>query len=138
MSWRPGLAALVLTLVALPQPGSSQEQLRPLVAEWETMFRIEPSAAVERGSRVTGHVVNQSGLAMKRVRLLVDALEGGRVVGQRVSWLGTDLGPGRRAYFTAEVPAPASAYRVSVYDYEIWFGLASAEPLRVAPVASSR
>jgi hypothetical protein len=138
MRWRPAVAALILILVAAPQPGSSQEQLRPLVAEWETTFRIEPGPAEERGSRVTGHVVNQSGLAIKRVRLLVDALEGGRVVGQRVSWLGTDLGPGRRAYFTAEAPAPASAYRVSVYDYEIWFGLASAEPLSVAPVSSWR
>jgi hypothetical protein len=138
MWWRLAVVALVVAVMLGPQPGLSQQQLMPLVAEWETMFRVEPGLAEERGGRVTGYVVNQSGLATKRIRLLVDALEGGRVVGQRLSWLGTDLGPGRRAYFTAEAPARASAYRVSVYDYEIWLGLASAEPLSVAPVSSWR
>ena len=138
MRGRRAVAAMVLALMLAPLPGSSQEQLRPLVAEWETMFRVEPSVIDQRGPRVTGHVVNQSGLATKRIRLLVEAVEGGRVIGQRVSWLGTDLGPGSRAYYTAEVPASASAYRVSVYDYEIKFGLASAEPPGVAPVSSLR
>lgn len=93
------------------------------------MFRIERSLAEERGPQVTGYVVNQSGLAVKRIRLLVDAVQDGRVVGQRVSWVGSDLGPGGRKYFAVDVPAPASAYRVSVFDYEIRFGLASAPVL---------
>ncbi len=138
--WRRGVAVLILALVLGPQPGSSQEQLRPLVADWETMFRVERSLAEERGTQVTGYVVNQSGFAVRRIRLLVDALEGGRVVGQRVSWVGSDLGPGGRKYFTAEVPAQASAYRVSVFDYEIRFGLASAPVLdaEVVPVSNWR
>jgi hypothetical protein len=98
MWWRLAVVALVVAVMLGPQPGLSQQQLMPLVAEWETMFRVESGLAEERGGRVTGYVVNQSGLATKRIRLLVDALEGGRVVGQRLSWLGTDLGPGRRAY----------------------------------------
>lgn len=128
MWWRPGVVALMVALALAPQPGSSQE-LRPLVAEWETMFRVDSSRA---GERVTGYVVNQSGFATKRIRLLVEALDGGRVVDQHVRWLGIDLGPGSRAAFTTDVPARASAYRVSVFDYEIWFGLAGEPVLDVS------
>jgi hypothetical protein len=118
MSWRLAVA-LVLALVLSPLPGSSQ-QLRPLVVEWETKFRIDSSLGEDRGQRVVqGYIDNTSGDAIKRIRLLVDALEGERIVGQTVSWLGTDLTPGTRAYFKVPAPAQASAYRISVFDYDL-------------------
>jgi hypothetical protein len=119
MSWRRVMAVSVLALALGAQPGSSQ-QLMPLVVEWESMFRIDSSLGEDHGQRVVqGYVNNHSGDAIKRIRLLVDAVEGGRVVGQSVSWLGNDLTPGTRAYFKVPLPAPASGYRVSVFDYDI-------------------
>ncbi len=111
--------ALMLALLLAPPPAASQ-QLVPLVVEWETNFRIDWSLGEARGQQVIqGYVDNHGSDSIKRIRLLVDAVEGGRVVRQAVSWLGTDLMPGTRAYFTAPVPAQASAYRVSVFDYDV-------------------
>lgn len=116
---RPGVVALVLALALAPLPGLAQS-LVPLVAGWERTFRIDWGLGEDRGQRVIqGYVINQSDDAVKRIRVLVDALDGERVVGQRVTWLGDDLTPAARAYFTVPVPAPASAYRVSVFDYDL-------------------
>jgi hypothetical protein len=113
------IAAAAVTLALWPLPGRSQS-LVPLVVGWESMFSIDWSVGEERGQRVVqGYVSNHGGWNAARMRLLVDAIEGGRVVGQRVSWLGDTLTPGTRAYFTIPVPAPASSYRVSVFEYEI-------------------
>jgi hypothetical protein len=113
------IAAAAVILVLWPLAGRSQP-LSPLVVGGETTFPIDWSVGEEGGRRVVrGHVANQGGWPVARVRLLVDALEDGRVVGQRVSWLGETLTPGTRAYFTIPVPAQSPTYRVSVFDYEI-------------------
>jgi len=117
--WRRGILALAVVLVLSPGPGSSQS-LVPLVVGWETTFRIDGTLGEERGQRVIqGYIENRSGLDTKRIRLLVDALENGRVVGQRVSWLGTELTAGSRRYFTVPAPAQSSTYRVSVFDFDV-------------------
>lgn len=113
------LAAAAVTLALWPLPGRSQP-LVPLVVGWETNFSVDWSVGEDRGQRVVhGYVDNRSGWAAARMRMLVDAIEDGRVVGQRVSWLGDTLTPGTRAYFTIPVPAAAPSYRVSVFEYEI-------------------
>jgi hypothetical protein len=119
MWWRRGgIAALALALALGPLPVASQS-LMPLVVGWEQTFAIDWSLGEDRGQRVVqGYVVNRSGEPTKRIRLLVETVEGGRVVGQRLGWLGTDLTPGTRTYFKVAVPAPASTYRVSVFDFE--------------------
>jgi hypothetical protein len=115
---RRGIAALALALALGPQPVASQS-LMPLVVGWEQTFDLDWSLGDDRGQRmVQGYIVNRSGEPTKRIRLLVEAVEGGRVVGQRLEWLGTDLTPGTRSYFKVPVPAPASAYRVSIFDFE--------------------
>jgi hypothetical protein len=64
--------------------------------------------------------------AMK-IRLLVDSLDvSGRIVDQRVSWLGGQLTPGARAYFEVPAPPRAAAYRVSVFAYD-WLQAANLE-----------
>ncbi len=113
------IAAAAVTLALWPLPGRSQP-LVPLVVGRETEFSIDWSVGEERGRRVVqGYVTNRGGEAAARMRLLVDAIEDGRVVGQRLSWLGDTLTPGTRAYFTIPVPAPAPTYRVTIFDYEI-------------------
>jgi hypothetical protein len=115
---RRGVAALALALALGPLSVASQT-LTPLVVGWEQALAIDWSLGEDRGQQVVqGYVVNRSGEPTKRIRLLVEAVEGGRVVGQRLEWLGTDLTPGTRTYFKVPVPAPASAYRVSVFDFE--------------------
>lgn len=112
------VVVLILVLAVSPLPVASQS-LTPLVVGWEQTLAIDWSLGEDRGQRVVqGYVVNRSGEATKRIRLLVEAVEGGRVVGQRLEWLGTDLTPGTRTYFKVPVPAPASTYRVSVFDFE--------------------
>jgi hypothetical protein len=113
------IAAAAVTLFLWPLPGRSQP-LVPLVVGWETLFNLDWSVGEDRGQRVVhGYVANQSGWAVARMRLLVDALEDGRVVGQRVSWVSESLTPGTRAYFAIPVPAQSPTYRVAVFEYEI-------------------
>ncbi len=52
-----------------------------------------------------------------QVQLLVDGLDAkGKVVTQKVTWLGDDIPASNSTYF--EVPVePASSYRVSVFAY---------------------
>lgn len=115
---RRGIVALALALALGPLPVASQS-LMPLVVGWEQTFALDWNVGEDRGQRVVqGYVVNRSGEPTKRIRLLVEAVEGGRVVGQRLEWLATDLTPGTRTFFKVPVPAPASAYRVSVFDFE--------------------
>lgn len=116
---RRWIAAAAVTLVLWPLPGRSQS-LVPLVVGWETTFAIDWSVGEQRGQRVVhGYVDNRGGWAVARMRLLVDALEDGRVVGQRVGWVAEPLTPGTRAYFAIPVPAQTPTYRVAVFEYEI-------------------
>jgi hypothetical protein len=114
------LASLLALTVAglLPGPAVAQT-LQPLVVDWAQYFRVESEPGT-RGGRpvVTGKVWNTAPWGAKKIQLLVDALDaGGRVVDQRVAWLGIDLVSGSHAAF--EVPMPAAAsYRVSVFAFE--------------------
>ncbi|HEU5322313.1 MAG TPA: hypothetical protein VFX28_16025 [Methylomirabilota bacterium] len=94
--------------------------LEPLVRGWEQFFKLDWEA-VERGGRplVRGHIANEWGMPAKDVRLLVDALDAGdRVTSQRVSWLGSILTPGTRAYFEVPMAERAPKYRVSVFAFD--------------------
>ena len=109
----------VVILVAMTASTVRAEPLQPLVIGWEQYFRIEAEPVTQGGrSVVKGSVWNTTNWGAKRIQILVDALDAsGRVVNQRVAWLGVDLAGGTHAYF--EVPMPASpAYRVSIYAYD--------------------
>src|SRR5262245_65791995 len=110
-SWiKRWIAAGTAVLLMWPVSGRSQP-LVPLVVGWETMFGIDWSVGEDRGQRVVhGYVANRGGEAAARMRLLVEAIENGRVVGQRVSWLSETLTPGTRAYFAIPAPAQTPTY----------------------------
>lgn len=98
----------------------SQAPLQPLVRGWEQFFKLDWQAE-EAGGRpvVSGHVFNDWGMPAANMRLLVDGLDAeGRVVEQKVSWLGFTLTPGTRAPFQVVLAEPAAAYRVSVFAFD--------------------
>lgn len=99
---------------------SSEPLLRPLVLGWEQFFKLDWQAE-EAGGRpvVSGHVFNDWGMPAANMRLLVDGLDAeGRVLEQKVSWLGFTLTPGTRAPFQVVLAEPAAAYRVSVFAFD--------------------
>jgi hypothetical protein len=96
------------------------EMLTPRVAGWEQYFKLDWQADERRGKPVvSGHILNDWGFPARNIQLLVEGLDtNGQVVGQKVSWLGSDLTPGMRAYFEAPAPQPAPTYRVSVFAFD--------------------
>src|SRR6185369_14312126 len=90
---------VALSLVAAPVSAAVAQSLQPLVVDWEQYFRIEAGPST-RGGRavVAGTVWNTAPWSAKKIQLLVDALDAnGRVIDQRVTWLGIDLATGTHA-----------------------------------------
>lgn len=114
------IVAAVLVLMMGAQAGA--ELLTPRIVGWEQYFKLDWQADQRRGRPiVSGHIMNDWGMPARNIQLLVEGLDtGGNVVGQRVSWLGSELTPGTRAYFETPVPppGPAAAYRVSVFAFD--------------------
>lgn len=113
------VAALLVTGMGA-QAGA--ELLTPRIVGWEQFFKLDWQADQRRGRPVvSGHIMNDWGFPARNIQLLVEGLDGtGSVVGQRVSWLGTELTPGMRVYFETPAPPPgsAAAYRVSVFAFD--------------------
>ena len=111
---------LVTILVVLPAGGCgfSSQPLEPLVTGSQQFFALEWQAS-RRGTQplVQGYIRNNWGFTAANVRLLVEGVEPGRLVGQRVIWLGGQLTPGTRTYFETSMP-PAPTYRVRVFSYD--------------------
>jgi hypothetical protein len=116
------MVAALLVMVMGAQAGA--ELLTPRILGWEQFFKLDWQADQRRGRPVvTGHIMNDWGFPARNVQLLVEGLDGtGNIVGQRVSWLGSELTPGMRAYFEEPAPppgpAPATSYRVSVFAWD--------------------
>ena len=113
---------LLLTFVmlfAVAGCGSSSQPLEPLVTGSQQYFTLEWQTS-RRGNQpvVQGYIRNEWGFAAANMRLLVEGTEpSGRLVGQRLIWLGGQLMPGTRAYFETSMP-PAPSYRVRVFSYD--------------------
>ena len=114
---RVGLSILIALATV---NGATAQTLTPLFLGWERYFTLSWEAGQHRGQPgVSGYLKNESGFPTRRIQLLVEAVDAsGRVTGQRVSWLGSALTPGMRAYFEAPAPPPAATYRVSVFAYD--------------------
>jgi hypothetical protein len=117
---RAWIVAALLVVVMGAQ--ASAELLTPRIVGWEQFFKLDWRADQRRGRPVvSGHIMNDWGFPARNIQLLVEGLDGsGSVVGQRVSWLGSDLTPGMRVYFEtpAPPPGPAASYRVSVFAFD--------------------
>jgi len=128
------VAALAAAVTLAPLPARAQAppapaRYAPLIHGWESHFTVTTPEVFERRGRpwLAGHVTNQHGFTAMRVRLLVDALDdSGRVLAQRVSWLGSPVPPGARVYFEIPAPEAAARYRVAVFAFD-WLQTASIE-----------
>jgi len=112
------IAALFGVLVA---QAAVAQRLTPHSPAWERYFTVSWEVFERRGQPLlSGYVVNRYGAPLSaRIQLLVESLDAsGRIVAQRVEWLGGGLGPFSRRYFEVPVPQPASSYRVSVFAFD--------------------
>jgi hypothetical protein len=118
--WLKTLACSSLLLAAMSTMAHGAALLTPLVVDGERYFTLEWQAADTNGrSEVHGVIVNEFGFAARKVRLLVDSLDGaGAVTAQTIVYVPFDLTPGSRSYFEARVPMRAASYRVSVFQWE--------------------
>jgi hypothetical protein len=112
--------AIALVVALAGAPGAAGQPLTPLVIGWERFFALNWESWQDRGQpTVGGYIKNEAGFPARKIQLLVEAVDAsGRVTGQRVSWLGSALTPGMRAYFEAPAPGPAPSYRVSVFAFD--------------------
>lgn len=123
-------ALVVLVLALSAAHAAPAAPLTPLVVGWERFFKVEWQAPAGNGRPITGYILNDWGFPATRIQLLVEGLDqGGRVVGQRVEWLGASLPPGMRAYFEVPAPGPAPTYRVRVFAFE-WLQGSGSDQLR--------
>jgi hypothetical protein len=112
------LVALLALVVLMATPLAAQH-LTPLVVGWEQFFKLDWQVdARKQQPLVWGYLLNDWGMPASQIQLLVEGLDAsGSVVGQKVTWFGSTLTPGVRAYFEVPVPWQAPAYRVSVFAF---------------------
>jgi hypothetical protein len=113
------LLAIAACLSLTAGCGFAPQPLEPLVTGSQQYFTLDWQTS-RRGQQpiVQGYIRNEWGFTAANVRLLVEGIEPqGRLVGQRVIWLGGQLNPGTRAYFQTPMP-PAPSYRVRVFSYD--------------------
>jgi len=86
----------------------------------DSFFTLEWQPDERRGRPfVSGYVTNQYGMAMRNVRLRVDALDAaGRPSATYIGYVNGYLSPGVRSYFEVPVGEKAPSYRVTVLSWE--------------------
>lgn len=111
--------AVVLALLAA-ETEAADRQLTPHAVGWEHYFSVTWERSQWRGRPwLSGHIFSHYGMRATRVQLLVDGLDAsGRVVSQRVEWLGRSLPGFERTYFAVPIPGPASSYRVRLFAFD--------------------
>jgi hypothetical protein len=91
----------------------------------DSYFKLEWQPDERRGQpMVSGYVTNQWGLAMRNVRLRVEALDAaGVTTATYIGYVNGILTPGAHVYFEVPVQAKAPAYRVTVLSFDPVQGL---------------
>ena len=109
--------ALAILLLTAPAAVSAQSYA---IQGIERYFRVESSATSgPRGRIVSGYVYNTYGHTADRVRLVVEALDGGgQVTGSTIANIVGTVPPNGRAYFEARAPGDAASYRVRVLSFD--------------------
>ena len=113
------LAVLVGALATASDAGA--QPLTPTFPAWERYFTVS-SEPFDRGGQpyLRGNITSKYGVTATGVRLLVDSLDSsGKIVAQRVEWLGGSNLPGfSQTYFEVPIRERASAYRVGVFAFD--------------------
>ena len=100
-------------------PVTPGHELQPLALGWQRYFDITWQQSERHGTPVlSGRIENKYGEAATHVQLLVNGLDAkGKVITEKVTWLGDDIAASDSTYF--EVPVEAAPnYRVSVFAYD--------------------
>jgi hypothetical protein len=112
--WLAGCSSVGTTMPVTPG-----HELQPLNVGWQRYFDIDWQHGERHGTPIlSGRVENKYGEAATHVQLLVAGLDAkGKVITQKVAWLGDDIPASNSTYF--EVPVEAAPnYRVSVFAYD--------------------
>lgn len=118
---RAAIAGGTLLLLAVSSGcAPTATPLTPLVVDWQSYFDLEWQAVQARERTVVhGTIRNASDYRIRRIQLLIEGLDAsGKVVNQRVEWLGTDLTPGAHVSFESPVGGPAATYRVIPFAFD--------------------
>jgi len=110
----------LLGVLAATSPAPAQP-LSPTFPGWERYFSVSWEPFERRGQPyLGGYIVSSYGVTATRVQLLVDSLDSsGRIVAQRVEWLGGSNLPGfSTTYFEVPIRQQAARYRVSVFAFD--------------------
>ena len=118
------LVAVIVSLAGCSSVGTTTpvtpgHELQPLSVGWQRYFDIDWQQGERHGTPIlSGRVENKYGEAATHVQLLVAGLDAkGKVITQKVTWLGDDIPASNSTYF--EVPVEAAPnYRVSVFAYD--------------------
>lgn len=97
------------------------QPLAPTFPGWERYFSVSWEPIERRGQPyLAGYIVSSYGVLATRVQLLVDSLDAsGKIVAQRVEWLGGSNLPGfSTTYFEVPIREKAASYVVRVYAFD--------------------
>ena len=105
---------------APPTAGGSASIASAGIYGTDSFFSLEWQPDERRGRPlVSGYVTNNYGMAMRNVRLRVDALDAaGQPTAAYVGYVIGYLTPGAHVYFEVPVRAKAPSYRVTVLSWE--------------------
>jgi len=99
------MAAVIVSLAGCSSVGTTMpvtpgHELQPLSLGWQRYFEIDWQQGERHGMPIlSGRVENKYGEAATRVQLLVDALDAkGKVITQKVTWLGDDIPASNSTY----------------------------------------
>jgi len=118
------MVAVIVSLAGCSSVGTTTpvtpgHELQPLDVGWQRYFDITWQQGKRHDTPIlSGRVEDKYGEAATRVQLLVDGLDDkGKVITQKVTWLGDDIPASNSTYFEVPVEA-APSYRVSVFAYD--------------------
>src|SRR2546426_12251010 len=119
------LVAVIVSLagcssVGTPTPVTPGHELQPLSVGWQRYFDIDWQQGERHGTPIlSGRVENKYGEAATHVQLLVRGLDAkGKVITEKVTWLGDDIAASDSTYFEGPVEA-APNYRGSDIAYVV-------------------
>ena len=114
------LVSTVLVGILLTGAAVSAQSLAPHVPAWERYFDVTWTPFERQGRPwLSGHIVSKWGETATGVKLLVESLDpSGKIVAQRVEWIGGTVPVFSRAYFEVPAPPAAASYRVQVYSFD--------------------
>ena len=98
-------------------PSASVTTMQPV---WPQYFKVEWVAEPPGSGRIAGYLYNTHGIPATNVQILAQALDAsGSVIAQRIAWIPGVVPPYNRTFFRIDHLPAASAYRLSVWNFQL-------------------